>query len=140
MACGMVLVIVGRHIDLSVGSLLGLAGMSVAVLQAEIFPASSAWGWPLAIACGVALGASVGAWQGWWVAYRGLPAFVVTLGGLMIFRGLAYLLTDGRTVAPLDPRFERLGGGIEGAMGAPASWMRRASPPDQVVARRFSPR
>ena len=77
----------------------------------------------LAVVCGVALGVAIGAWQGWWVAYRGLPAFVVTLGGLMIFRGAAYLLTDGRTVAPLDPRFERLGGGIEGSMGASASWL-----------------
>jgi len=123
MACGMVLVIVGRHIDLSVGSLLGLAGMLVATLQTDVFPAGSAWGWPLAVACGVTLGAAIGAWQGWWIAYRGLPAFVVTLGGLMIFRGVAYLLTDGRTVAPLDSSFERLGGGIQGSIGASASWL-----------------
>jgi D-xylose transport system permease protein len=122
MACGMVLVIVGRHIDLSVGSLLGLTGMGVAVLQVDGLAGSGALAWPLATLAAVAAGGTIGALQGWWVAYRGVPAFVVTLGGLMIFRGAAYLLTDGRTVAPLDSRFERIGGGIDGAMGAPASW------------------
>ncbi len=121
MACGMVLVIVARHIDLSVGSLLGLTGMFVAVLQVEVFPAA-AWAWPLSAVLGIALGAGLGAVQGAWVARAGLPAFVVTLAGLMIFRGAAYLLTDGRTVTPLAPGFERLGGGVEGAIGAPASW------------------
>jgi len=120
MACGMVGVIVARHIDLSVGSVLGFAGMVVAVLQSDWLPADAGWAWPVAVAAGLALGATIGAWQGYWVAYRGVPAFVVTLGGLMIFRGGAYLLTDGRTVAPLRPTFERLGGGIDGSIGA--SW------------------
>jgi D-xylose transport system permease protein len=120
MACGMVGVIVARHIDLSVGSVLGFTGMVVAVLQSEWLPADAGWAWPVAVAAGLALGAGIGAWQGYWVAYRGLPAFVVTLGGLMIFRGGAYLLTDGRTVAPLQPTFERIGGGVDGAIGA--SW------------------
>jgi D-xylose transport system permease protein len=122
MACGMVMVIVGRHIDLSVGSVLGVTGMSVAFLQVDVFPAGSNWGWPVAVLAAVTLGGVIGAAQGWWVAYRGVPAFVVTLGGLMIFRGAAYLVTDGRTVAPLDPRFERLGGGLEGAIGVSVSW------------------
>ena len=117
MASGMVLVITARHIDLSVGSLLGFTGMCVAFLQAE-----SGWSWPLAAASGVAIGALAGALQGWWVAYRGVPAFVVTLGGLLIFRGAAYGVADGRTVAPLAPGFGRLGGGIEGSIGATASW------------------
>ena len=55
--------------------------------------------------------------QGWWVAWRGVPAFIVTLGGLLIFRGVAFLLTDGRTVAPLDPTFAMLGGGLDGSLG-----------------------
>jgi D-xylose transport system permease protein len=118
MACGMVLVIVARHIDLSVGSVLGFTGMAVAVLQADGLAGGAAWSWPLAVIAGVTLGALIGVWQGYWVAYRGLPAFVVTLGGLMIFRGAAYLLTDGRTVAPLAPAFARLGGGVDGALGA----------------------
>lgn len=117
MAMGMVLVIVARHIDLSVGSLLGFSGMVIAALQAEAGIA-----WPLCIAIGLGLGAAIGAWQGYWVAYRGVPAFVVTLAGLLVFRGAAWLVTDGRTVAPLDPGFERLGGGIQGSIGTAWSW------------------
>jgi D-xylose transport system permease protein len=123
MACGMMLVIAARHIDLSVGSLLGFVGMSIAVLQVEVFPVDADWGWPASVVLGLALGAALGAWQGWWVAYRGLPAFVVTLAGLLIFRGSAYLLTDGRTVAPLDEGFQMLGGGISGSLGARWSWL-----------------
>jgi D-xylose transport system permease protein len=120
MATGMVFVIVARHIDLSVGSVLGFTGMAIAVMQVEVLPGAG-FGWPLAIALGLVLGAGIGAWQGYWVAYRGLPAFVVTLAGLLIFRGGAFLLTDGRTVAPLEPGYQRLGGGIAGSIGAPAS-------------------
>lgn len=123
MACGMVFVISARHIDLSVGSVLGFTGMIVAVLQAEFFPAEAAWGWPLSCAIGLSVGALIGACQGWWVAYRGVPAFVVTLAGLLIFRGAAYLVTDGRTVAPLASGFQVLGGGLSGSIGAPASWL-----------------
>jgi D-xylose transport system permease protein len=122
MACGMVFVITARHIDLSVGSVLGLTGMLVAVLQAELLPVDAVWGWPLACGVGLALGAVIGMWQGWWVAYRGVPAFVVTLAGLLIFRGAAYLVTDGRTVAPLASGFQVLGGGLSGSIGAAASW------------------
>jgi len=122
MATGMVLVIVARHIDLSVGSVLGFVGMSIAYLQVEVFPLGAAWNWPLTILAGLALGALVGLWQGAWVAYGGVPAFVVTLGGLLIFRGGAFEITDGRTVAPLDPVYQLLGGGVDGSIGATASW------------------
>ena len=122
MATGMVLVIVARHIDLSVGSVLGFVGMSIAFLQVEILPLGAAWNWPLTILAGLALGAVVGVWQGLWVAYGGVPAFVVTLGGLLIFRGAAFEITDGRTVAPLDPVYQLLGGGVDGSIGATASW------------------
>ena len=123
MATGMVLVIVARHIDLSVGSLMGFTGMVIAYLQVHVFTLGAAWNWPLTVLCGLALGAVVGLWQGWWVAYRGVPAFVVTLGGLMIFRGGAYLVTDGRTVAPMDKTYQLLGGGINGSIGATWSWV-----------------
>lgn len=122
MATGMVFVIVARHIDLSVGSVLGFVGMVIAYLQVEVFTLGAAWNWPLSIACGLALGALVGLWQGLWVAYGGVPAFVVTLGGLLIFRGAAFEITDGRTVAPLDPTYQLLGGGVDGSIGATASW------------------
>lgn len=116
MATGMVLVIVARQIDLSVGSVLGFTGMLVAALQVE-----AGWPWPLCVAAGLLVGVAIGSWQGYWVAYRGVPAFVVTLAGLLVFRGAAWLVTDGRTVAPLDPVFQRLGGGLEGSIGAATS-------------------
>jgi D-xylose transport system permease protein len=123
MATGMVLVIVARHIDLSVGSVLGFTGMLIAALQVEWLPQRGPWAWPVSVAAGLAAGALIGAWQGYWVAYRGVPAFVVTLAGLLVFRGGAWLVTDGRTVAPLDPTYELLGGGLRGSIGAGWSWM-----------------
>jgi D-xylose transport system permease protein len=123
MATGMVLVIVSRHIDLSVGSLLGFTGMVIAYLQVHVFPLGAAWNWPLTILCGLALGGLIGLWQGWWISYRGVPSFVTTLAGLLIFRGAAYLVTDGRTVAPMDKTYQILGGGIDGSIGATWSWI-----------------
>ena len=122
LACGMVLVIVARQIDLSVGSVLGLVAMAVATLQVEGLAGGAAWPWPLALVAGLALGATIGAAQGGLVAWVGLPAFVVTLAGLLVFRGAAYLVTDGRTVAPLAAGFRSLGGGVEGSIGSAASW------------------
>ena len=123
MATGMVLVIVSRNIDLSVGSLLGFTGMVIAYLQVHVFPLGAAWNWPLTILCGLAVGGLVGLWQGWWISYRGVPSFVTTLAGLLMFRGAAYLVTDGRTVAPMDKTYQILGGGIDGSMGATWSWI-----------------
>ncbi len=123
MATGMVLVIVSRHIDLSVGSLLGFTGMVIAYLQVHIFPLGAVWNWPLTILCGLTLGGLVGLWQGWWISYRGIPSFVTTLAGLLMFRGAAYLVTDGRTVAPMDKTYQVLGGGIDGSIGATWSWI-----------------
>jgi D-xylose transport system permease protein len=123
MATGMVLVIVARHIDLSVGSVLGFVGMAVAVLQVEVLPLGTSWNWLLSLVLGLVLGAAIGAFQGWWVAYRAVPAFIVTLGGLLIFRGLAWWITEGRTVAPMDPNFQLLGGGLDGSIGEFWSWV-----------------
>ena len=123
MATGMVLVIVARHIDLSVGSVLGVTGMLVAWIQVEVLPGGVVWNPWASVVFGLAIGAVIGAWQGWWVAYRGVPAFVVTLAGLLIFRGAAYLVTDGRTVAPLEPAFQVLGGGLHGSIGSTWSWI-----------------
>lgn len=123
MATGMVLVIVVRQIDLSVGSLLGFTGMVMAVVQVSVFPVGSSWNWAATLLVGLAVGALVGAFQGWWIAYRAVPGFIVTLAGLLIYRGGAWLLTSGRTVAPLDPNFELLGGGLNGSIGAMWSWI-----------------
>lgn len=123
MATGMVLVIVARHIDLSVGSVLGFTGMVIAYLQVEVFSLGAAWNWPLTILVGLVLGGLIGMWQGYWIAYRGVPAFVVTLAGLLMFRGGAWLVTEGRTVAPMDITYQVLGGGIDGSIGATWSWI-----------------
>lgn len=123
MATGMVMVIVARHIDLSVGSVLGFTGMVIAIFQVEIFSLGAPWNWPLTIIIGVVIGAVIGCWQGYWIAYRGIPAFVVTLAGLLMFRGGAWLVAEGRTIAPMDPTFQLLGGGINGSIGYTWSWI-----------------
>jgi D-xylose transport system permease protein len=123
LATGMVLVIVARHIDLSVGSVLGFLSMVVAVLQVQYFPLGASWNWIATVACGLVLGFCIGSFQGWWIAYRGVPAFIVTLGGLLVFRGLAWWVTYGTTVAPLDQTFQLLGGGINGSIGATWTWV-----------------
>jgi D-xylose transport system permease protein len=122
-ATGMVFVIIMRHIDLSVGSVLGFSGMVMAVSQAEVFPIGAEWNWFVALLIGIAVGGLIGAFQGYWIAYQGVPAFIVTLAGLLIYRGGAWLLTQGRTVAPLDPTFQILGGGLDGSIGALWSWV-----------------
>lgn len=127
MACGMVLVIVTRNIDLSVGSMLGLIGMVVGVVQAHWLPAL--WGlehpltWVVAVLVAVMLGALLGLFQGALVAYLAIPSFIVTLGGLLVWRGAAWWVTTGQTVAPMDGHFRRIGGGIEGAIGAQWTWI-----------------
>jgi D-xylose transport system permease protein len=122
MACGMVYLIVARQIDLSVGSLLAFTGMLIAYTQVQVFPPEAGWGWPLSLAIGIAAGVAVGAFQGWWVAYRQVPAFVVTLAGYLMYRGAAFLVADGQTIAPLHPTYQLLGGGLSGSIGVAASW------------------
>lgn len=127
MACGMVLVIVSRNIDLSVGSVLGFTGMLVGVLQARLLPGF--WGlehpatWVVAVLAAVAIGGAIGVLQGSLVAYLKIPSFIVSLGGLLVWRGAAWWVTEGQTVAPMDGRFRMLGGGVEGAIGATGSWI-----------------
>lgn len=127
MATGMVLVIVTRNIDLSVGSILGFVGMAMAVLQVEVLPQIIGFDngatWIITLTAGVILGASIGAFQGAIIAYLGVPAFIVTLGGLLVWRGGAWWLTKGRTVAPMDGNFALMGGGPSGAIGEIASWV-----------------
>lgn len=127
MATGMVLVIVTRNIDLSVGSILGFVGMIMGVTQAEILPQYFDFGnpviWVLALAAGIAVGVIIGGLQGYVIAYLGVPAFIVTLGGLLVWRGAAWWVTSGRTVAPMDETFRLMGGGPAGSIGATASWI-----------------
>jgi D-xylose transport system permease protein len=120
-SCGMVFVIVARQIDLSVGSLLAFTGMLTAFTQAGWFDGTP-WGWLLSIVAGAGIGVAVGLFQGWWIAYRGVPALIVTLSGFLIYRGAAFLVADGQTIAPLDETYQMLGGGPAGSLGVPASW------------------
>lgn len=127
MATGMVLVIVTRDIDLSVGSVVGVLGMVMAVVQAEILPGFFGFDnpmiWIIATFAGLGVGALIGAFHGAIIAYFGVPAFIVTLGGLLAWRGVAWWITSGRTVAPMDQTFALMGGGPYGAIGATASWV-----------------
>lgn len=104
LAIGMTLVIITGHIDLSVGSLAGLTGGMAAILQVW-FGWDTGWVLLLALLAGLLLGG----WQGWWVAYRGIPSFIVTLGGMLIFRGILIGISKGETVAPLEASFQRIG-------------------------------
>ncbi len=127
MATGMVLVIVTRNIDLSVGSIVGFTGMVMGVLQVNILPQYLGLGhpmiWVITVIAGVIVGAIIGAFHGWLIAYRAIPSFIVTLGGMLIWRGAAFLVADGKTIAPVDATFALLGGGPYGAVGSTGSWI-----------------
>ncbi|WP_077035003.1 sugar ABC transporter permease [Pelomonas sp. KK5] len=116
-ATAITLVIVARQIDLSVGSVLGCVGVLIAFLMY-----SKGWSWPAASLAGLALSLAVGLYQGWLTAGLGVPSFVVTLGGLMSFRGAAFLVADGKTQPVTDEAFLALGGGLDGALGPRLSW------------------
>jgi D-xylose transport system permease protein len=127
MATGMVLVIITRNIDLSVGSIVGVTGMVMGIIQVNFLPPVLGLGspliWIITAVIGIALGALIGAFHGWLIAYRGIPSFIVTLGGLMVWRGAAFLTADGKTIAPVDTTFALLGGGPAGSIGAIGSWI-----------------
>ncbi len=113
-----VLVIVARHIDLSVGSVMGFVGVLIATLMYTFN-----WSWPAAALAGLAAAIATAMYQGALTAMLGVPSFVVTLGGLMSFRGAAFLVADGKTQPVNDAFFQRLGGGFDGAVGTTTSWV-----------------
>jgi D-xylose transport system permease protein len=129
MVTGMVLVIVTRNIDLSVGSILGVVGMVMGVMQTQILPVQLGLGlghpliWVLSLATGLVIGVGIGALQGAIIAYLRVPAFIVTLGGYLVWRGAAWWVTAGRTVAPMDTTFQLMGGGPTGSIGNLWSWV-----------------
>ncbi|HEY5364067.1 MAG TPA: sugar ABC transporter permease, partial [Aestuariivirga sp.] len=116
MSTGMVLLIVLRQLDLSVGSMLSLVAVAGAVLQ--VYQLGPALGvghpaiWIAAVVLCLALGTGIGALNGVLTAYAKIPAFIVTLGGLIAYKGVAFLLASGETVAPMDRTFEIFGGGV----------------------------
>src|SRR5881628_1250297 len=128
MATCMVMIIVSRNIDLSVGSMLAFLGYTMAIIQSEWIPQlfgdqPQAWIWVVTLVIGVGLGALVGSIQGFVVAYGGVPSFIVTLGGLLVWRGLIFRYAQGQTIAPLDTTFQMLGGGTVGTrIGALGEW------------------
>ncbi len=128
MATGMVFIIVCRHIDLSVGALLATCSASMAMIQTEILPNALGLGlghpmiWIVTILAGLIVGIIIGAFHGWLVGYLTIPAFIVTLGGLLVWRNVGWYLTDGQTIGPLDETF-RVFGGTNGTLGVQTSWI-----------------
>ncbi|HNW62885.1 MAG TPA: sugar ABC transporter permease [Piscinibacter sp.] len=107
MALGMLLVIVAGHIDLSVGSVCGFVGALAAVLMVNY-----EWHFvPATIVC-LVVGALIGAAQGWFVAYFHIPSFIVTLAGMLVFKGLALALLNGQSVGPFPETFQKLSSGF----------------------------
>ena len=128
MATGMVFIIVSRHIDLSVGSLLATCSAIMAMTQTVVIPQwfgielGSPLIAPVAIIVGLVTGAVIGAFNGYLVGFLMIPAFIVTLGGLLVWRNVGWYLTNGQTIGPLDQTFQ-LFGGINGTLGETASWV-----------------
>jgi D-xylose transport system permease protein len=128
MASGMVFVIVTRHIDLSVGALLATCSAVMAIVQTRFLPDTLGLGldhpmtWAITIVIGLGVGTMIGAFHGWMIGYLTIPAFIVTLGGFLVWRNVAWYLTDGQTIGPLDSTFMTFGG-INGTLGAELSWI-----------------
>lgn len=117
-ASGMALIIVARQIDLAVGSLLGAVGVLMAWLQY-----TQGWSVAASLFAGLGLALLVGLFQGWLSSVIGIPSFVVTLGGLVSLRGVAFLIADGKTQPISEPWLLALGGGLDGSLGERGSWL-----------------
>ena len=107
MALGMLLIIVAGHIDLSVGSIVAFIGGISAIMLVK-------WGWHFSVVVPLCLilGAAMGAAQGYWVAYQKIPSFIVTLAGMLVFRGLTYVVLEGRPIGPFPKEFQLLSTGF----------------------------
>jgi putative multiple sugar transport system permease protein len=113
LAIGMVLIIIAGHIDLSVGSVVAATGAFAAVLMVD-------WdlAWPIAVIATLAFGALIGAWQGYWVAYFGIPAFIVTLAGMLLFRAVTMWILGNEGKGPFPTEIRTLGNGfVPGFLG-----------------------
>jgi putative multiple sugar transport system permease protein len=107
LAIGMLLVIITGHIDLSVGSVAAFVGAVSAIMMVNLNIHFS-----LAIILSLLIGAAVGAWHGFWIAYVRIPSFIVTLAGMLLFRGLTMLVLDGKSVAPFPDGFRAISTGF----------------------------
>ncbi len=103
LAVGMVLVIVAGHIDLSVGSVAAFTGAIAAILQVKM-------GLPTipTILLTMVVGCMIGMWQGYWIAFRGVPAFIVSLASMLMFRGAVIGITKGQTIGPFNESFNNI--------------------------------
>jgi putative multiple sugar transport system permease protein len=117
LAIGMVIVIISGHIDLSVGSIAGFIGAMSGVLMVR-----NDMPWLLGVAVCVGMGALIGAWQGFWIAYVGIPSFIVTLGGMLVFRGATQYLLEGQSIAPMPRGLEQVSSGFLPELGANAMY------------------
>lgn len=127
MSTGMVLIIVMRHIDLSVGSMLSFIGVVTGVAQvywlSPWLGSENPFIWIVGVIVALGVGAILGAFNGFLVAYAGIPSFIVTLGGLIVYSGAAWWVIRGETVAPMDANFELIGGTPRASwIGSEASW------------------
>jgi len=107
MALGMLLVIVAGWIDLSVGSVVAVVGALAGVLMVRYD-----FNWVLTVVICLFVGAAIGAFQGFWIAYVKIPAFIVTLAGMLIFRGLTFILLQGESVGPFPTGFQKISSGF----------------------------
>ena len=107
LAIGMILVIIAGHIDLSVGSIVAASGAIAAVLMVDNHIA-----WPIAVLITLVAGALIGAWQGYWVAYFGIPAFIVTLAGMLLFRAITLMILGNRGIGPFPEQVRTLSNGF----------------------------
>ncbi|MBG6103345.1 multiple monosaccharide ABC transporter permease [Micromonospora vinacea] len=113
LAIGMVILIIGGHIDLSVGSIVALTGAVSAVLVIQ-----QGHPWWIGIVAALAVGLAVGAWHGFWVAYAGIPAFIVTLAGMLLFRGLTLRVLDNISLSPFPSEYQQVAAGfLNGLLG-----------------------
>ncbi|WP_031079498.1 multiple monosaccharide ABC transporter permease [Streptomyces sp. NRRL S-118] len=112
LAMGMMIVIIAGHIDLSVGSLAAFVGAMAAVMTVRHdLP------WVVALVLSLLIGAVAGAWQGFFIAYLGIPSFIVTLAGMLLFRGLTQIVLEGQSIAPFPEGFQNIAKGFIPEMG-----------------------
>ncbi|MBD8063258.1 multiple monosaccharide ABC transporter permease [Oceanitalea stevensii] len=111
LAIGMVIVIIGGHIDLSVGSVVALAGAVAAVLVVK-----NGMPWWVGVLAAIGVGLAVGVWQGFWVAYIGIPAFIVTLAGMLLFRGMTYQVLDNVSLSPFGGTYYQIANGFQNGL------------------------
>ncbi|MGC5583743.1 multiple monosaccharide ABC transporter permease [Ornithinimicrobium sp. W1665] len=111
LAIGMIIVIIGGHIDLSVGSLVALTGATSAVVVVQ-----NGQPWWLGALAALVVGVLAGMWQGFWVAYVGIPAFIVTLAGMLIFRGLTFLVLDNISLSPFGGTYYEIANGFQNGL------------------------